>query len=149
METSICFIFPVLLTLNFSTMKKIFIILLLASVSFAGYSNSKYSIDDSKVETVFEQSSAIQLDFSSDHLLSTASVQAEQNPWIAVALGFFLGGFGVHRVYLGTPPGIIAGYFFTCGGIFGILPLIDIIVLVINNDDISAYIGKKGLIMFN
>ncbi|MFT6868680.1 MAG: TM2 domain-containing membrane protein YozV, partial [Cyclobacteriaceae bacterium] len=86
---------------------------------------------------------------TNENPLNVTSIQASQNPWIAVALGFFLGGFGVHRVYLGTPPGIIAGYFFTCGGIFGILPIIDIIVLVINNEDISAYVDKKGLIMFN
>lgn len=123
--------------------------LLFISVAFAGYSNSKYTIDDSKVETLIEQSTTMQFNFASENPLNVTSIQASQDPWIAVVLGFFLGGFGVHRVYLGTPPGIIAGYFFTCGGIFGILPLIDIIVLVINNDDISAYIDKKGLIMFN
>ncbi|MFT7231546.1 MAG: TM2 domain-containing membrane protein YozV [Cyclobacteriaceae bacterium] len=130
-------------------MKKIVTMLLFISVAFAGYSSSKYTIDDSKVETILEQSTAVEFNFTNENPLNVTSIQASQNPWIAVALGFFLGGFGVHRVYLGTPPGIIAGYFFTCGGIFGILPIIDIIVLVINNEDISAYVDKKGLIMFN
>lgn len=130
-------------------MKKIFIVFLFFAVATSSFAGSKYSIDDSKVETLMEETTFIQQDFAFENTFNTTSVQANQNPWIAVALGFFLGGFGVHRVYLGTPPGIIAGYFFTCGGIFGILPLIDMIVLVINNDDISAYIDKKGLIMFN
>lgn len=129
-------------------MKKLFIMLLLVSATYAGYSNSKYTIDDAKVETVLNQSIAVDMDFAVN-TLSPESIQAGQNVWIAVALDFFLGGLGIHRVYLGTPPGIIAGYFFTCGGIFGVLPLIDLIVLVINNEDISPYIDKKGLIMFN
>ncbi len=130
-------------------MKKSVLLGLALMISLAGFSNAKYSIDDSKVEAAFEQSMSVTSDLQFNNAFSTESIQAEQNVWIAVALDFFLGGFGVHRVYLGTPPGIIAGYFFTCGGIFGILPLIDLIVLVINNDDISAYVNKKGLIMFN
>ncbi|MFT6883152.1 MAG: TM2 domain-containing membrane protein YozV [Marinoscillum sp.] len=130
-------------------MKKSFLLALALMVSLAGFSNSKYSIDDSKVEAAFEQSMNVTSDLQINNAFSTESIQEDKNVWIAVALDFFLGGLGVHRVYLGTPPGIIAGYFFTCGGIFGILPLVDLIVLVINNDDISGYINKKGLIMFN
>lgn len=132
-------------------MKKIVIMLLFISVAFAGYSNSKYTIDDSKVETLIEQSTTMQFNFESENPLNVTSIQDEKDPLIAALLAFpyLVGGLGIHRVYLGTPPGIIAGYIFTCGGIFGVLPWIDFIVLLINSDDISPYIDKKGLIMFN
>ncbi|MFY0605206.1 MAG: TM2 domain-containing protein [Cyclobacteriaceae bacterium] len=130
-------------------MKKTILLSLALMVSFAGFSNSTYSIEDSKVEAAFDQATELSAELSLNHSFSAQGIQEDKNVWIAVALDFFLGGLGVHRVYLGTPPGIIAGYFFTCGGIFGILPLVDLIVLVINNDDISAYVDKKGLIMFN
>lgn len=130
-------------------MKRSLLLVVALMFAVAGYSNSKYSIDDNQVESVMEQATAIQVNLSAEDFFSATSIQADKNPWVAVVLDFFLGGFGIHRVYLGTPPGIIAGYFFTCGGIFGVLPLIDFIVLIINNDDISPYVDKKGLIMFN
>ena len=130
-------------------MKKFLLIVFALGYSFVGLSNGKYAIDDSKDESIMEQAISIDSKVALDNPFSVAGIQEEKNVWIAVALDFFLGGLGVHRVYLGTPPGIIAGYFFTCGGIFGILPLVDLIVLVINNEDISAYVNKKGLIMFN
>ena len=130
-------------------MKKFLLIVFALGYSFVGLSNGKYAIDDSKVESIMEQAISIDSKVALDNPFSVTGIQEEKNVWIAVALDFFLGGLGVHRVYLGTPPGIIAGYFFTCGGIFGILPLVDLIVLVINNEDISAYVNKKGLIMFN
>ena len=130
-------------------MKKSLLLVVAMMFAVAGFSNSKYTIDDNQVETVMSQATTVQLNLSAEDFLSATSIQEEKNPWIAVALDFFLGGLAIHRVYLGTPPGIIAGYFFTCGGIFGVLPLIDLIVLVINNEDISAYVNKKGLIMFN
>ncbi|MEQ8583838.1 MAG: TM2 domain-containing protein [Marinoscillum sp.] len=130
-------------------MKKFLLIAFALGYSLVGLSNGKYAIDDSKVESIMEQAISIDSKVVLDNPFSVSGVQEEKNVWIAVALDFFLGGLGVHRVYLGTPPGIIAGYFFTCGGIFGILPLVDLIVLVINNEDISAYVNKKGLIMFN
>ena len=130
-------------------MKKFLLIIFALGYSFVGLSNGKYAIDDSKVESIMEQAISIDSKVALDNPFSVTGIQEEKNVWIAVALDFFLGGLGVHSVYLGTPPGIIAGYFFTCGGIFGILPLVDLIVLVINNEDISAYVNKKGLIMFN
>lgn len=129
-------------------MKKTLFLIAAVLFAFTGYSNSKYSIDDTQVETLMEQSTAVQMDLSAESFLSVANVQAEKNVVVALVLDFFLGGFGIHRVYLGTPGGIIAGYFFTCGGIFGIVPLVDFIVLIINNKDISAYVDKKGLFMW-
>lgn len=59
----------------------------------------------------------------------------EHNVVVAILLAFFLGGLGIHRVYLGGRPLLILLYIITLGGIFGILPLIDFIRLIIGHMD--------------
>jgi len=53
---------------------------------------------------------------------------------LAVVLWLFLGGLGIHRLAFGASPIVILGYFFTFGGIFGLIPLIDIFHMLINPD---------------
>lgn len=64
---------------------------------------------------------------------------------IAAVICFFIGWLGIHRVYLGGKGSLILLYLITFGGIFGLLPLIDFIRLLIgdvghytNNDDFLA-----------
>lgn len=52
---------------------------------------------------------------------------------VAIILALFLGGLGIHRVYLGGRGILILLYIITLGGIFGILPLIDFIRLIIGD----------------
>lgn len=59
----------------------------------------------------------------------------DHNAVIAILLAFFLGGLGLHRVYLGGRPILILFYIITFGGIFGLLPLIDFIRLIIGQMD--------------
>lgn len=59
----------------------------------------------------------------------------DHNVAVAIILAFFLGGFGIHRVYLGGRGILILLYIITLGGIFGILPLIDFIRLIIGDMD--------------
>jgi len=59
----------------------------------------------------------------------------DHNSVVAILLAFFLGGLGIHRVYLGGKPILILFYIITFGGIFGILPLIDFIRLIIGHMD--------------
>lgn len=121
---------------------------------FASYtaSASKYTVDDAAVEAVLESSTVISGDFLSlgdaFGLNTNKASLDEKNVWIAVLLDFFLGGLAVHRVYLGGTPVLIVGYLLTCGGIFGIVPLIDLIVLVINNEDISKYVNNNKFFMW-
>ena len=71
----------------------------------------------------------------------------DSNQIIAVLLAFFLGVIGLHRVYLGSSPLMILWYIISFGGIFGILPLVDFIRLIIqgtshyenNNDFLAAF----------
>ncbi len=136
-------------------MKKLFLLALVSAmfVSINSMASAEsYRIDDSAVEAVFSASTTISSTLTSvDNTfgtLSTDAVMAEKNALVAILLDFFLGGLAIHRVYLGGKPILILGYLITCGGIFGIVPLIDLIVLAINFDDISAYVGNNKFFMW-
>ena len=59
----------------------------------------------------------------------------ENDQLIAIILVIFVGGLGIHRVFLGSNPIIILWYLLTIGGIFGLIPLIDLIRLAIGQVD--------------
>lgn len=74
-----------------------------------------------------------------------ALASGSHNAVVAIVLAFFLGALAIHRVYLGGRPLLILLYLVTIGGIFGLLPLIDFIRLIIGhmehyegNDDFFA-----------
>ncbi|HEY8402062.1 MAG TPA: TM2 domain-containing protein [Cytophagaceae bacterium] len=116
-------------------------------------SSNQYTIDDEAVENLFESSVQI---YSLDGINETQSTQfvtatlAEKNGWVAVVLDLLVGGLAIHRVYLGGTPALIPAYFFTCGGIFGIVPLVDLVVLIIGaaNDDIDKYVDNDKFFMW-
>lgn len=63
----------------------------------------------------------------------------------AIILCFFFGGIAIHRVVMGGTPLLILWYLLTCGGIFGIVPLIDFFMLII---DPSRYEGSDRFFAF-
>lgn len=135
-------------------MKKVVILsfLLCAVASFSAKASSLYRVDDSAIEAAFEAAKPIVTSFASVTSdlspMADQKVMADKNVWIAVVLDFFLGGIAIHRVYLGGTPLLILGYFITIGGIFGLVPLIDLIVLIINSNDISKYVGNNKFFMW-
>lgn len=143
-------------------MKKIllFCLLIVAALTTraASVSAESYVIDDQQVEQLLTQSEDISLASVSVNLLEsqqmtanlagTARVQANKEFVPALLLNLFLGGLGIHRLYLGTKTLTWVGYILTCGGIFGIVPLVDLVVLIINNDNISPYIDNTKFFMW-
>ena len=127
--------------------------------SFAASSN-QYVIDDQKVEQLFTNSVDASLSALSDNNLMSATASAsfnsqaaqyragDKNFVAAILLDFFLGGLGIHRLYLGTATMTWIGYILTCGGIFGIVPFVDLIVLIVHNDDISEYVDNTKFFMW-
>lgn len=121
-------------------------------------SASAYVIDDQQVEQLIAQSEDISLAAVSTDLLQseqitagltgTARVKATKEFVPALLLNFFLGGLGIHRLYLGTKTLTWVGYILTCGGIFGIVPLVDFVVLIVHNDNISPYIDNPKFFMW-
>jgi TM2 domain-containing membrane protein YozV len=143
-------------------MKKILFLSLicLSSVCTFAASSSDYFVDDRKVEQLFTTSVDASLSALSDNNLlsangslaasSTAQFRASDKNFVAaILLNFFLGGLGIHRLYLGTATMTWIGYILTCGGIVGIVPLIDFIVLIIHNDDISPYVDNTKFFMWS
>jgi TM2 domain-containing membrane protein YozV len=122
---------------------------LVVAVTNANASNS-YFVNEAAVEDVFKNSIASEVSFSltEDLLMSQKSQLADKNALVAIVLDVVLWGWGIHRVYLGGKPSLIFIYLITCGGIFGIVPLVDLIVLAINYDDISAFVGNDKFIMW-
>lgn len=116
-----------------------------------------YTIDDNAIDQVFAQSAEMTVTdmslFSIDGItmenaasLTTKSV----NPWGAWAICWFLGEFGIHRHYMGTSKPMWLYYTLTCGGIFGVVTVVDWVVLLIGaiQDDISAYCDNDQFIMW-
>jgi len=143
-------------------MKKILFLALICISSLCTFaaSSSEYVVDDRKVEQLFTNSVDVSLSALSDNNLlnansnltlngSAAQFRASDKSFVAaILLNFFLGGLGIHRLYLGTATLTWIGYILTCGGIFGIVPLVDFIVLIIHNEDISPYVDNTKFFMW-
>jgi len=117
---------------------------------------SNYSINENAVDQLFDKAIETSMISVNSTELSTVAgtmnttVMAQQKDAItAILLDFFLGGLGIHRFYLGTETLTGIGYILTCGGIFGIVPLVDFIVLIIDRDDISPYVNNPKFFMWN
>ncbi len=67
---------------------------------------------------------------------------------ILAALVLTLGPLGVHRLYLGTHPGVPVFYTLTLGGGFGILPIIDLIA-ILTSKDLSRFENNGKILMFS
>lgn len=65
----------------------------------------------------------------------------------ALAFPFPFGCVGLHRVYLGTAPHVPITYAATAGGVFGILPFVDCVVLLFQKD-ISHFENNNNVIMW-
>jgi len=123
--------------------------------SFGASASSMYKVDDTSVEAVFSKATHVSVTIPTTQADATPSLLTVQETGankhsaiLAIVLDFFLGGIAIHRVYLGGTPVLILGYLFTVGGIFGLIPLIDLIVLIINAGDISKYEDNNKFFMW-
>jgi TM2 domain-containing membrane protein YozV len=137
-------------------MRKIVLLLVVVAALLAGtqVKASNYQLNETTVDQLFDNAvETSMLNMNAVALNSSASADERnkvggKDPLIAIVLDLVLGGFGAHRFYLGTE--VITGlaYFLTCGGIFGIVPLVDLIVLIINYDDITPFVNNPAFFMW-
>ncbi len=130
-------------------MKKFLSVLVLVFVGYMGTAaSSDYFVNDAEVEHVLTTSDISDLnttEFDLSSAMATTSVKAEKSLVVALILDWLLGGLAIHRVYLGGKGGLILTYFITCGGIFGIVPLVDFFVMIGNLD---KYIDNDKFIVW-
>ena len=137
--------------------------LLFALIAFVAISTvasaAPYRIDDAAVDNAIESAVEVSpVSFLSEvpaqlpaGMPASASVSAGKSPVGAILLTFFLGGFGVHRHYMGTRPWMWAIYTFTVGGIFGVVPFVDFIVEIVaavEDNSVARYCGNTSFFMW-
>jgi len=142
-------------------MRKLLLASLICLGSFCSFAagRNEYVIDDLQVEQLFTNSVDVSLSAVSEANLINAA--AGMNPGkasyykgsdksfaAAIILNFFLGVLGIHRLYLGTETLTWVGYILTCGGIFGVVPLVDFIILIVDNEDISEFVDNPKFFMW-
>lgn len=126
-------------------MKKLFITLLAVFAVSAAASAMNYTIDDAAIDAAIESAvevvptAALNALASSEAAPVAALSSGNRDDMVAFLLTFFLGGFGIHRHYLGTSKWMWAAYTFTFAGIFGIVPLVDLIVEIVSLVDGSGF----------
>lgn len=123
-------------------MKKVCIALVALFVCMgSSFASDSYKLDDSQVNAMFSAAtetspSILNADFNAlpDMMAGTQQISSDVTSKIIVAwvVDYFLGGFGIHRYILGTKGNMWAIYTFTVCGIFGIVPLVDWFVLLID-----------------
>ncbi len=122
-------------------MKTISLLVILLFPVTLTFASNNYKLNDERIDQLFNSATEISLQSlvsGTDNLLhiESGSPAAEINNKILLAwiLQFIpiLDFFGVHRYILGTKPDMWLSYAITCGGIVGIVPLVDWWVLLIN-----------------
>ncbi len=125
-------------------MKRLIIsVIAVFAIAFSA-SAASYKVNDSAIDTLIDNAEEV---YNADFMApaaataaATASVTAggSVNPVAALILNIFVGWCGIHRHYCGTAPWMWAAYLFTGGGIFGVLDVVDFIMLVIGLSDGSG-----------
>ena len=139
--------------LKYCIMKK-FILSLIAILAVSVAANAgNYTVNDDAIDALIEASAEVSpLDLMPEAPVPAAASLASGNPSpiASFLLCTFLGGLGIHRHYMGTRPWMWAIYFFPVGGIFGVVPLIDWIFLLIGvvDDNISEFVGNTRFFMW-
>ena len=136
-------------------MKKFLSVVLVLTFTafFADQSQAaNYKLNDAKVDALFENAPSAEMNVFNSAAVGMENIITEEvegkDPLVAILLDFFLGGLGIHRFYLGTKTLTGLGYIFTCGGILGVVPLVDLIMLAINYEDISPYVDNPKFFMW-
>ena len=130
-------------------MQKIFAVIdaLFAVVAVANAAN--YSVDEAAIDGLFTEA-VMEAPAAPAAALPAIGGDPQITNIIALVVDMVgLGFFGIHRLILGTQPINCLWYILTVGGIFGIIPLIDWIMILIDLINGSAsYLDNPAFIMW-
>lgn len=131
-------------------MKKLFAVIA-AILAMAAVANAaEYSLDEASIDALFTEAvleapaatmTPINVAIGGDSTVTNV---------VALVVDYVgLGFIGIHRLILGTNPLNCLWYFLTVGGIFGVLPLVDGIMLIVDLIQGGAnYIDNPKFIMW-
>lgn len=129
-------------------MKKILVILVsLVAFSFAANAAS-YEVDNASIDALFNEAELV-LPAEAPAVLD--SLDGQTKTIVGMVLYFTgLDFFGIHRVILGTDIMNVLWYTITAGGVFGIVPTVDFIVLLLDvlNGSGTAYLNNPKFLMW-
>lgn len=129
-------------------MKKLLAVIVAVLAMGAVASAANYSVDEAAIDALFTEAvvetqamSPINVAISGDATVTNV---------VALVVDYVgLGFFGIHRLILGTNPLNCLWYILTAGGIFGILPLVDGIMLIVDLIQGGAsYLDNPAFIMW-
>ena len=127
-------------------MKKILAVAVAIFAFVAVASAANYSVDESSIDALFTEAVAE----ASTSASASAGMDAQTRNIVALIVDMLgPGALGIHRLILGTNPINCLWYFLTVGGIFGIIPLVDWIMILLDLVNGSAsYLDNPAFIMW-
>ena len=135
-------------------MKKILVSLVAIFAIALAANAAEYTINDNAIDEMIENCIEVAAPVAMEAAAgssATTVASAGQSPVVVILVNFFLGGFGIHRHLLGTRPFMWLIYTVTFGGIFGIVPLVDFIVEVVDLAEVGSlgrYEGNTSFFMW-
>ena len=132
-------------------MKKLVLTLAVALMALCASANN-YVANDAAIDALVENSVEMVMEAAAPVApADMVKLSNSQDPLVATLLGWFTGWCGLHRYYLGTSVWMALPYALTGGG-FGVVTLIDAVVLTIdlvqNNSINGKYINNPRILMW-
>lgn len=117
----------------------------------AAESTEAFVLDDAAIDNLMDAAEVTnEIPFSKLEEAAATPADTEDTGKLvaALVLCIFFGGLGIHRVIMGGRGILILLYIVTCGGIFGIVPLVDLILLIVDlaNGGSSRYENNDSFI---
>ena len=114
-------------------MKKLVLIIAAVFGMAVAANAANYKVDDSAIDALIENAEEVMILDVAEAAPVAANLpavsQKSVQPAVALVLSFIVGGFGIHRHYMGTAPGMWALYTFV-------------------DNDISRYINNRKFFMW-
>lgn len=131
-------------------MKKIFAVIVALLAVAAVAKAAEYSVDEAAIDALFTEAVVEAPEAAMTPINVAVGGDATTTNVIALVVDYVgLGFIGIHRLILGTNPLNCLWYFITMGGIFGVLPLVDGIMIIVDLIQGGAnYIDNPKFIMW-